>query len=902
MPDKPKDRSSQDSKGEEPLSPLTDEEDDNVHISNATTTRTVGGRTYIPESRYSRARAPVQPPPRRQSLQPQNLGSGSGTTARSTRPPDGQAPRHRWAENPPSDRIVERSVTLEIPPSLNYIPAPLSPRRPVSPLPPPGGQLQASAISASSITAGGERAKGHHNRQDTAESTSWLDTIDESGGSSSTSSVHSRSSSIGLRRKRIRAGSGATHADFDAAFDAAVEAAYDDGFEPAVDENGEPNHGEILEQAPTGQGLITGVRRNAELAREAAPAAEVEPAIALVKEHQKKPSEGFRQSSDSMDLEYGDDEAEEEERLLDELSKDYLLDGSDYDDQAKSALPRQSDSSGFSGGTWGSSNGSNFASAGTSSSTVAETLMLPTLVTKLQAKPLPPPMHPPPKGALPPPPKVVHGPPPGPPSNGTVARPASLVTAPGVRERRLSGMKIKQLKIETNTKAPPAPESAAPKLQPSSNPGPSLTPQSIPEPPQSAFATVQSQEVSSDPDSKIDTLSTRDIDSRKRSSPQPTPSPANGDGTPDTIPATPALTKVTSADSFESVPSVPDSPGRFNVKGSTGPRGLKKNFSSSSLKNKILSVSVPEPSEISSNPPGSSGSSVKQRRFPSSAVPGLPPPTGASFIVSGLPEDDIHVFDNDIHSPTSPGSPNPAVMNAPLPLEPCPESSLLRPFWFLRCIYQTIAHPRGGYISNRLFVPRDIWKVKTTKLKSVEEKVSSCDLLTATLLKLAKVDTFDADAVLKEMQFLEDVMRQTETTLSKKLGSEVGTGGVPWLSKGSKGLDETHSTSDTLVPKSTSTSTKTSYLSSWKKLRPKNSSGPGYTAATAVAASKDASKDIPTIKSLPMTTASHPKFPKRDLSQVQYGGPNSNYMAALAKLCDAVQVLGKTCYPASRLK
>lgn len=190
-------------------------------------------------------------------------------------------------------------------------------------------------------------------------------------------------------------------------------------------------------------------------------------------------------------------------------------------------------------------------------------------------------------------------------------------------------------------------------------------------------------------------------------------------------------------------------------------------------------------------------------------------------------------------------------------------------------------------------MPRDIWKVKTTKLKSVEEKVSSCDLLTATLLKLAKVDTLDADAVLKEMQFLEDVMQQTQASLSKRLGSEVGTVGVPWLSKGPNGFEEMHSISETLTSKSSGISTK-SYLSSWKKLRPKNSSGPGYTAAAAVAASKDALKDVPTIKSLPMTTITNPKFPKRDLSQIQYSGPNSNYMAALAKLCDAVQVLGKS--------
>lgn len=735
--------------------------------------------------------------------------------------------------------------------------------------------------------------KSHHNRQDTAESTSWLDTIDESAGSSS-SSVHSRSSSTGLRRKRLRAASGETHADFEAAFDAAVEAAYDDGFEPAEGENESPAHEEhqVYLRSEPQQDIVSDVRRNVELAKERVREAQREPAIALAKENERRRLEESRHLRNSTEMEYEEDEADEEERLLDELSKDYIFDGPEYNAQAKSALPRQSDSSGFSGRTGASSNGSNFASAGTSSSTVPETSMLPELVNKLQAKSLPPPQHPPPMGALPPPPQAKSGSTPVHQTNGFVARPSSQVTAQGVRDRRLSGMKALPLKIETNTKAPPAPESAAPKLQPSSKTDSNLTPQSLPEPPQSAFAVVPLQDASSDTDSKPLTLSIKETGSRKGSSPMPTPSPADGDESSSAILATPSLTKVTSADSFESVPSVPDSPGRFNVKGSIGPRSLKKNFSSSSLKNKILSVSVPEPYEISPNPPGSSGSSIRQRRAPSSIVPGLPTPTGASFIVSGLPTEDIHVFDNDVHSPTTPGSPNPTVLNPPLPLEPCPESSLLRPFWFLRCIYQTIAHPRGGYISNRLFVPRDIWMLKTTKLKGVEEKISSCDLLSATLLKLAQVDTLDASAVLKEMQFLESVMEQTQASLSRRLGSEVGTTGAPWLSKASNGHEEMNPASETLASKGTNVTAK-SYLS-WKRIRSRNTSGPMPT-ATAAPASKDSPKDVTTIKSLPMTTTTNPKFPKRDLSQVQYGGPNANYMAALAKLCDAVQVLGKRC-------
>ena len=867
---------------DEPLSPFTDKDYDSVYISTAVTTRVDADRPSVAESRYSRARPLVQPPLRRQSLQPSPI-NGHTRAAQPVTSSYVQTQRQPWGETHPPDPKAQSSTKLEPLRSQSFLPAPLSPRRPLSPAP-------ASKSKASLASTDFEYSTAHHTRQDTAESTSWLDTIDESGGSSS-SSVHSRSSFTGLRRKPIRAASGATEVEFDTALDAAIEAVYDDGYELAADDEDdlylpqESARGHRIEQD-----LVPEVRRNVELAKEEAREAEREAVIALAQEREKKRLQESGPTTNSGDLDYGDDDAEEEERILDELSKDYILDDVDYDAQAKSALPRQSDSSGFSGRTWGSSNGSNFTSAGTSLSIVAEASMLPSLVNKLQAKSLPPPAHPPPTGALPPPPQILPAPVPGPPSNGPVVRPASLITSPGVRERRLSGMKVKQLKIETSTRAPPGPGSAAPKLQPSSVSAPLLTSQQLPEPPQSAHAAIQSQDVLRDLSFKSSALGSNDAFGRKRSSPLPTPSPADGEGTPSTIPATPALTKVTSADSFESVPSVPDSPGRFNMKGTSGPRSLKKNFSSSSLKNKILSVSVPEPPEPP-NPPGSSGSSVsRQRRIPS-AVPLLPSPTGARFMVSGISTDEIHVFDSDIHSPTSPGSPNPLVVNAPIALEPCPESAFLRPFWFLRCIYQTIAHPRGGYLSNRLFVPCDIWKVKTTKLKSVEEKVASCDLLTATLLKLAQVDTLDADAVLKEMQFLESVMEQTQASLSKRLGSEVGTVGAPWLSKSAGVLDDVHTTSDALASKSTNTSTK-SYLSSWKKLRSKNAAGPGYTAVAAAAASKDGAKDMPAMKSLPMTTTPNPKFPRRDLSQVQFGGPNANYMAALAKLCDAVQILG----------
>jgi len=789
-----------------------------------------------------------------------------------------------------NDPIVESPLHLGTAVYQDYMPPPLSPRHPLSPAPPPLATItditQPSIDPPAHSTLSDESDQSDPVRQDNGEHTSWLNTINESSGSSS-SSVHSRRSSVGLRRKHIRAASGQTEAEFDAALDAAVEAAYDDGFEPDDEEEEEEEDEQLLhdpgyrcgESEPLFQS-----RRNVELAKEDVGETGREGALAQAKEQERQRLQDRMPIRDSIDIQQGDDEDEEEERMLEEMTRDYIMDDFEYDVQTKSALPRQSDSSGFSGRTWGSSFGSNPTSAATSLSTVAELSVLPSMATQLKDNPLPPPLHPPPCGALPLPPALAE-PILSQAQNGPVGWPPSLVarnSSPGVRDRRLSGTKRKPLKIETSAKIPDTGVYEAPKTQPPSVPPPMVPFKRIPKPPKSAFAVPElppnSQSLN------VAQSSASLPNSRKGSSPFP-----GSDSTDVASSTASALTKVTSPDSDHSLQSMPGSPAPFGTKAATG---LRKNFSSSSLRSKNLTLSVPDSIDASSTASLSSLSSTpKQRAMPSPAVPILPTPIETSFITKGQPMGGIYLFDNDIHSPISPGLPNPSAANAPLPLEPCPESPLLRPFWILRCIYQTIAHPRGGYISNKLFVPRDIWRVKNIKLKSVEEKVSSCDLLTAALLKLGKVDTLDANAVLEEMQFFETVMEQVQANLSKKLGNEVGVQGAAQAFKGVSSVDDPAANPDVLSSKTTNASSK-SYLS-WRKLRSKNSTGLGLTPVTATSISKDGSQEAPTMKSLPMTTMQNPRFPKRDVNQVQCFGPNPSYMGALARLCDAAQVLGK---------
>ena len=253
------------------------------------------------------------------------------------------------------------------------------------------------------------------------------------------SSVHSRTSSLGVRRKHIRAASGATEAEFDAALDAAVEAAYDDGFEPEYTADSTRYDYEDEDE------VVLNVRRRVELAKERVRQSEREAAIEEARDRERKRLlQKQQEQQNEIDNGYEGNESDEEERMLEEMTRGFVMDDFEFGLQSKSALPRESDSSGFSGRTWNSSIGSNPTTAGTTLSTVTESSTMPS-ISMIQQSRTPPPMHPPPALALPRPPN--------PPSQP----PLAIATTQSVRSRRLSGQNAKQLKIETTTKAPSGP-------------------------------------------------------------------------------------------------------------------------------------------------------------------------------------------------------------------------------------------------------------------------------------------------------------------------------------------------------------------------------------------------------------------------------------------------------------
>lgn len=197
-------------------------------------------------------------------------------------------------------------------------------------------------------------------------------------------------------------------------------------------------------------------------------------------------------------------------------------------------------------------------------------------------------------------------------------------------------------------------------------------------------------------------------------------------------------------------------------------------------------------------------------------------------------------------------------------------------------------------MTTRLFIPRQVWYNRSVKLKNVEDKIANCDLLTAALGRLSKVDTYDADAVLEELQTFEEVMERVQAVLIKRLGSEVGVNGLGVLFKDAPvQIDSTGTT----VTDVRDQKPNKSYLSSWRKLRGKNSTG----GVTIPLSSSRTDKDVATMASVPMTSfvpvdkrSAHKYTTSRDNI---FEGPHREYMNSVSRLCDAAQILGKSPHP-----
>ncbi|KAG9667709.1 hypothetical protein KCU99_g2633, partial [Aureobasidium melanogenum] len=663
------------------------------------------------------------------------------------------------------------------------------------PLTPRGYDEQESSLELDSRPTTAESQDVYQN----TDPVSWLDTIDESGSSGSpsntttssrspSSSVHERSPRRGVHRRDISAALSHASLDFDAAFDAAVEAAYEDGYE--VDDEF------LVHPAP------------------------VQDSQTSLEPDSNRPSESSLGQYLTFDGQLDDDEAEEE-RILADITNDYIDHGFDFGIQSKSALPRKSDSSTYSGRTYQSSQVSNRTTAGTSLSTVAENAVsrhtpsssLATDISKTS-------------------PEQTSG--------------AQQTTTPS---RRTAGPNFKQLKIETSRK---------PTLR---SRGSMNT-----EPKEAADAVGAEDEP--DADRRISEVPSLRRVEAALASPYHMRSAASDTAT------------------SMSLDSLPENGDALNSSYRSPRPKLFRGRNKSSLSLRETGGFISEETDTAPASPMSAfpggGEVPPFRRY-------ITPPGGSISITrTDSASGGHHIFEDFLNPPNQPPSPGADDSYSPSSLEPCPEPTLLRPFWMLRCIAHVLNQPRGGFLTTRLFVPRQIWLNRNVKLKSVEDKISNCDLLTAALGKLSKVDTYDADAVLEELQGFEEVMERVQTVLIKRLGSEVGVQGVSALFKDAQvHIDSTGTTADAREPKPNK-----SYLSSWRKLRGKNSSG----GVTIPLSSSRTEKEVPNMASVPMTSfvsidkrTAHKHISPKETSSFE--GPHKEYMSSVSRLCEAAQVL-----------
>ncbi|RMY34348.1 hypothetical protein D0864_16724, partial [Hortaea werneckii] len=509
------------------------------------------------------------------------------------------------------------------------------------------------------------------------QSMTWLDTIDESG--SDCASMHSKSGQE-MRRKHIRNTSGETDPDFDVAFDAAVEAAYNEGFEPDLE-----------------------ARRKRATAIKHGPKESLQVPDGDIKDLASSQN-AYHASFDS-----GMDD-EEEERLLDEITSDYAQ-GFNFDLSSKSALPRQSDSSGYSRSTWQSSQASvDRNTAATSLSTVAEDLLPP---DEHERKPSETPSS---TGTL----RTDLPPPSAPPASGLPLIPSmSGNRLSGVRSRRMSGhSNPKPLKIETSAKSDGRKRASTIHHSPSP------------------------KRFEDEPRTGLD----RDFSAGL------TLAPTQSDTMHNIILTSPPSLDIGSAVSGETRPqtsaaheqrrSLDESPGELR---SAKPNLFRKNKSSVSLReDRVLLSSMDEATPSITTPMSSTFMNIANKRSHDpltsqrAKFPSLDPGYGGVLSSGGA-----YLFDTSLTNEAPPTSPrSPTTPAQPAELEACPESFLLRPFWLMRALASTLIHPKGGFVTTKLFIPREVWQTRGVKLKALDDKVANCDLLTAALGRLAGVDTF----------------------------------------------------------------------------------------------------------------------------------------------------------------
>lgn len=672
-----------------------------------------------------------------------------------------------------------------------------------------------------------------------------------------------------------------TEADFDAALDAAVEAVYDDGLEPYTHQQGELRDATDYNSKD--------VKREDE--KDIVANGANDPRDMPHQQHSAwQDSNTWRKSTSTMSATRSGPSmsAEDQERFLAGFSKDFshgsFMNGSAYGSTTTSSLPRQSNSSGFSGGTWASSVASSLTTIGTSQSAVEESVFGDLLAGEARQSYLPPLPHYDFRTS-----QILN-------SKDSAQSIVTAVaeTSPNPDEqdqetshgRRLSTRNAKQSTIDTGAQSDSLPAAGSVETFTQS----SVAPAAINNPRNPA------RRIADDVDAKdTDAEASSVLSHRFASSPLPQSLTARDQPAREAPPP-------------DRLKTAPSGNGRFASHQSVSTDHLPVGATTKSF-NANRSETIggsPELSQLGfvyNDQPGHSGFQHAQHQ-PHSPLVSTPiscDPSGARIFAH-----DVH---NDLEASDS------RAADVPVSLEPCPDMTLLRPFWLMRCLSQTLTNSRGGYLSSRLFIPRDVWKVKNVKLKNLDDKIANCHLLTSALLRLRPVSLDDAETLLTAMQVFDTVLDQVKANLGKRLGGDVGPQSLGSLYKDAALASPTSDSggqvaggggegaSGTSRSGGAGTGGKSFLGSSWRKMRSKDSN---TSLGRGTAGARDAGQEAGGhMASIPMSsaagaagrqTASAELHRETSSRAVEMTGPNAGYANALIRLFDAAGVLGESCF------
>ncbi|CAG8547602.1 3710_t:CDS:2, partial [Funneliformis caledonium] len=128
--------------------------------------------------------------------------------------------------------------------------------------------------------------------------------------------------------------------------------------------------------------------------------------------------------------------------------------------------------------------------------------------------------------------------------------------------------------------------------------------------------------------------------------------------------------------------------------------------------------------------------------------------------------------------------------------EPSPNDLHLNPFWLMKLLERTMT--TGGYLTPKLFIPRNLWLQGHVKLAAIDTKISSCEVVSTCLMKLTKTTFNDMDNLAKELEYIDPILEGLQNSLARKLNYIESTNGkgrqstsslMNWGSKLSRGLD-----------------------------------------------------------------------------------------------------------------